>query len=150
METQTLKVQRTIFDLDTMEEVTLVKAVNFEPVGSTQEALVRLGNNANKFLEVINRGLKSEEQASAVSNPSIPWQIEDEDGELSTFEGTPADNKQVNALVLGLAKTVFGYSKDAGTDKKREAKASAIEMIRSNDQIREGLKKNAAAVTVAE
>jgi hypothetical protein len=150
METQELKVQRTVFDLDTMDEVTLQKVGTFKPVETTQEALHRLANDAAKFLAVINRGLKSEEQQAMVDNSTIAWQIEDEEGKLSDFSGTPADSKAVNGLVLNLAKSVFGYSKDATVEVKRGAKESAINMIKSTEAIREGLKRNAAQVSAAE
>ena len=146
---ETLKVQRTIFNLDTMEEVTLVKSIEFNPVKDMQEFVARLGNDTAKILAVVNRGLRSEVQQSAVDNASIAWQAEDEDGKLSEFQGTPADQSGVNNLVLSLAKQVFGYSKDAPVETKRAAKEAAINMIRSNDQIREGLKKNAAATPSA-
>lgn len=141
---ESLKVQRTIFDLNTMEEVTLLKTVEFKPVADAKEALERVGNDTAKFLAIVNRGLRSEVQQSAVDDSGIPWQVEDEDGKLSTFDGTPADQAGVNNLVLSLAKQVFGYTKDAPVEKKRAAKEAAINMIRSNDQIREGLKANAS------
>lgn len=141
---ETLRPQKTMFDLDTMEEVTAVKVIEFKPVADTKEALDRLGNDSAKFLEVINRGLRTEVQESAKADASIPWQVEDEEGKLSPFTGTPANMTGVNQLVLSLAKQVFGYSKDAPLEKKRAAKESAIKMIRESEPIREGLKRTAA------
>ena len=144
-EPKVLNVTRTIFNLDTMEEVLLNKDVTFSPVTTTAEALSRLGGNAEKFLAVINEGLESEARRSAVGDSNIPWLQENEEGEKSQFEGTPADSKAVNGLVLTLAKTIFGYTKDATKDKKRSAKDQAFEMIKSTEAIRNGLKENAAA-----
>lgn len=141
---EVLKPQKTMFDLDTMEEVTAVKVIEFKPVADTKEALERLGNDSAKFLEVVNRGLRTEVQESAKADASIPWQVEDEEGKLTPFTGTPANMAGVNNLVLSLAKQVFGYTKDAKLEAKRAAKESAIAMIRASDQIREGLKKTAA------
>ena len=135
---------RTIYNLDDMEEVTLVKTVpDFVPVDSTQAALHRLGNDAKKFLAVINDGLAAEERNAVADNSEIPWMEEDEEGNQTPFGGTPADGKKVKALILTLAKTIFGYVKGE-KEKNRAAKASALAMIQSNEQIKNGLKNSAA------
>ena len=143
--TKTETVRSTIFDLDSMSEVTLIKTVEFEPVKTTAEALARVGNDAAKFLEMVNSGLRDHVRESAKSDSNIPWLQENEEGETVEFAGTPADSKAVNSLVLTLAKTIFGYSKDSTADQKRKAKDSAMTMIASNEAIRAGLKENAAA-----
>jgi hypothetical protein len=142
---KTIPIQKTLFDLDTMSEVTLFKEVEFTPVTTTEEALKRLGHDAKKFLAVINDGLETETARAARSDSSIPWLSENDEGEKVAFAGTPADSKAVNGLVLNLAKSVFGYTKESEPEAKRAAKQSAIDMITSNEAIREGLKKNAAA-----
>ena len=139
------KVTSTVFDLDSMADVTLFKTIEFTPVTNTKDALERLGNDAAKFLQVINDGLRSHVRESAKSDPNIPWSQEDEEGNVTEFAGTPADTKAVNSLVLTLAKTIFGYTKDASADVKRGAKEKAFEMIRTTEQIKNGLKENAAA-----
>ena len=137
---------RTIYNLDDMEEVTLVKTVpDFVPVDSTQAALHRLGNDAKKFLAVINDGLAAEERNAVADNSEIPWMEEAEDGTQTAFSGTPADGKKVKTLILTLAKTIFGYGdKSQPIEQKRAAKASALAMIQSNEQIKSGLKNSAA------
>lgn len=139
------KVTSSVFDLDSMDDVTLFKEIEFAPVTNTADALARLGNDAAKFLEVINSGLRDHVRESAKSDSSIPWMQEQEDGEPTTFAGTPADSKAVNSLILTLAKTVFKYSKDMTTEQKKAAKASALAMVANNDAIRNGLKESAAA-----
>lgn len=140
-----LRIERSVFDLDTMDEVSLVKVFQFDEVGNPNEALARVGNDSAKFLKIINDGLRAEAKRNAVSDPTIPWKSETEDGKVEDFKGTPADSKKVNALVLTLAKTIFGFGKDMNREQKRTAKDSAMEMIKSNTAIKEGLKKNAAA-----
>ena len=137
---------RSVYNLDDMEEVTLVKSVpDFVPVTSTQEALHRLGNDAKAFLQVINDGLKDQERESVAGNSEIPWMEESEDGTQTAFTGTPADGKKVKTLILTLAKTIFGYGdKSQPIEQKRAAKASALAMIQSNEQIKSGLKNSAA------
>ena len=142
---KTLTPTKTLFDLDTMSDVTLFKSVEFTPVTSTKEALERLQNNAEKFLKVINDGLESEAARAAKEDNSIPWMVENDEGESVAFEGTPADSKAVNGLVLNLAKSVFGYTKESSKDEKRTAKESALQMVKNTPAIVEGLKKNAAA-----
>lgn len=147
-ETAPIKTQRTLFDLDTMEEVLVVKSVPFTNVASTSEALERLGNNAEKFLEVINRGLRAEIANSVVKNEAIPWNVEDEEGKLTPFTGTLVDAKTVNTLALNMAKSIFGYSKEQPIEKRREAKAAALNVIKNTEVIRENFKKQAKEAPV--
>ena len=138
------QVQRTIFDLDSFEEVTLVKTIEFEPVASVQDALVALGNDSAKLLEVINDGLLAEKRRIA-GGEAGDWHTFTDEGEVNgPFTGTPANMKAVNALTLTLAKTVYGFNGDMTKDQKRTAKESARAMIASTPAIREGLKKTAA------
>lgn len=139
-----LRVQRSVFDLDNFEDVTLVKEFQHQEVESVNEALQRVGNNQEKLLAIINEGLKAEARRNEAKNPD-GWRTFNDEGEPNgQFNGTPADSKAVNALVLTLAKTVFGYNKDMNADQKRGAKASAEGMIKNTQAIRDGLKKSAA------
>ena len=145
-------VQDSVFDLDSMERVTLVKPVpEFVPVSSTNDALTRLGNDTARFLRVVNEGLESEEKANVKNDTSIPWQVEEEDGTLSPFEGTPANEIKVNGLILNLAKSCFNYVKNMSPDPakskamKSAAKAAAMDMIKNTPAIVERLKTSAAA-----
>lgn len=145
-------ITKTVFDLDTMDEVTLVKIVpDFVPAENSAEVLARVGNDTAKLLEIMNDGLRSAERAAIETN-SEPWHTYkvDESGEPTDevngeFSGKMADTTKVNSLVLTLAKTVFGYSKSMSKDEKRAAKSSALDMIKSNDAIKTGLQKSAAA-----
>ena len=145
-----LKAQRTVFALETMDEVTLVKVTEFKPVENAKEAMEQLGGDATAFLAVVNDGLRSRAQKSLISNPSIPWMQEDDEGKTSEFSGTVADSKSVNNLVLTLAKTVFGYEKGKPVEEKRAAKESALEFIRNSEQMKAGLQKNAASGSAVE
>ena len=142
---------QTVFDIDTFEDVKLVKAVpDFIPAENTTEVLARVGNDSAKMLELLNAGLKSAERA-AVENDGQPWHtfVLDAEGEPTNevngpFTGTPADSDKVNALVLTLAKTVFGYAKSMPKPEKAAAKVSAMEMIKTTPAIKTGLQKSAA------
>jgi len=144
MPTLKLRIQKGVFDLDAFESVTLVKEVEFAPVESTEAALARLGNDAAKFLAIINEGLEAETRRIAREDTS-DWRTLTDDDEINgAFEGTMADEKAVNALVLTLAKTTFGYSKDADKGIKKAAKQMAMELIAATPVIKEGLRKSAA------
>lgn len=140
-----MKVQDTVFALETMEEITLVKESDFVPVTTAKDALDRLGNDPVAFLAIINDGLESAAKKALKNDSAIAWMQETDDGKLVPFSGTVANMKAVNGLTLTLAKSVFGYTKEASLDEKRAAKASALEMIRTTPAIVAGLQKNAAA-----
>lgn len=144
-------ITKTIFDLSTMDEVTLVKSVpDFIPAENSSEVLARVGNDSAKMLALMNDGLRlaEREAVAANSDPFHTFKL-DESGEPTDevngpFTGIAADSGKVNALTLTLAKTVFAYSKSMTKDEKRAAKTSALEMIRTNDAIKAGLQKSAA------
>ena len=145
METQVLRIQKTVFDLDSRDDVTVVKEVNFTPVESTADALARVGNDAKKFLEIINAGLEDYTRTQAATDSTIAWQTEDEEGAKTPFSGTmltEEKSKQLNANVLNMAKLLFGYAKDmiGGRDAKKAAKAKALDMFLSNPQVIDALK----------
>lgn len=144
-------IQKTVFDLDTMEEVLLVKAVpDFKPAENSHEVLARVGNDSAKMLELLNNGLRLAER-EAVADGKEPWHtfgVNDE-GEYTDevngpFTGTIADSKAVNALKLTLAKTVFGFVKSLSKEEKAMAKSNALEMIKNTPTIKAGLQKSAA------
>jgi len=141
----TITVTSSVFDLDKMDEVSLIKSTEFSPATSAQEAMQRLGNDPEKFLAAINEGLLTQAKQS-LKNDGTPWTAIDEEGKpVGPFSGTPANSKSVNTLVLTLAKTIFGYTKDASVEEKRASKESALEMIRGNEAMKAGLKRSAVA-----
>ena len=143
-ETQTIRVQRTVFDLNDFAEVLLVKETSYTPVESIEAALAAVGNDSAKLLAVVNDGLRAETRRQAASTPEN-WHTFDEEGEINgAFGGVMADVKKVNATVLTLAKNVFGYSKELDKAAKRAAKDAAINLIKGNQVIRDGLTKTAA------
>lgn len=138
-----LTVTASVLDLTTFEDVRVVKQAEFSPVTSVEEALARLANNTEKLLAVINDGLKEEARESLKSDTSKPWRTfkTDDDGEEldelnGEFTGKMAkDPKAVNAFVLNMAKTMYGFEKGAPIEKKREAKEKARNFIKSNPEI---------------
>jgi hypothetical protein len=144
-----LKRQREIFDLNTMDEVLLIKKGTFAQVESLEEAKMRVGGDTEKFLSIINEGLKAEAGRAMVNDPAVPWLVEDEEGNTTPFDGKPADKKIVGGLILNLAKSVFGYAKGLAPAEKKAAKESAMEMIKTNEVMKAGLIKNAAAQSAA-
>lgn len=143
---KTLRVQKQVFDISEFENVTLAKEVPFTPVASVTDALKALGNDNAKLLEVINAGLESEVRENARMN-SEGWRtfIEGTKDLNGPFEGTAADKDDVDANVLTLAKTLYGYNKDLTKEAKRAAKDKAMELIKTTPAIRDGLVANALA-----
>lgn len=135
MEAQEIRTQSSVFDLDSKDYVTLVKVGTFTPVENTKDALERLGNDANKFLAIVNSGLKSY-AIDELRDSDTPWSQEDEEGGLQPFSGSTISEekaKNLNAIVLNMAK-MNGYAKNLAPEKKREIKAAALSMVLSNDQ----------------
>jgi hypothetical protein len=142
---EVLKIQKTVFDLDSKDDVTVIKEVTFTPVESMHQFTERVGNDAKKVLEIINAGLRDYTRESAMDDTSIAWMQEDEDGNKTPFAGsllTEEKTKQLNANILNMAKLLFGYAKDmvGGRDAKKAAKEKAKNMLLDNPQIVEALK----------
>jgi hypothetical protein len=141
---ETLRIQRKQFDLDSKEDVTLIKEVTFEPVTSNAEALARVGNDAKQFLEIVNQGLKDWTREQAAGD-STPWFVEDEDGEKTVYSGSSISeekSKQLALNVLNMAKMLFGYSKSMSRDQKKAAKEKAQSMLLSNPVVVDSLKSS--------
>jgi hypothetical protein len=139
--------QKSLFDLDTMSTLVLVKPYTFTPVSDAKSALERVGNDTFKFLEIINRGLQSFQDEAVKADSAIPWKVEDEEGNLTDFTGTPADDKAVNALVLNMAKASFGYLKAKDADEKRASKQAALDFIKSQPVLIAGMKAQLEGAT---
>jgi hypothetical protein len=134
------KPQKSLFDLDQMATVTLVKPYIFHPVTDAKMALERVQNDSAKFLDILNRGLRNFQDEQVKADANIAWKQEDEEGNLTDFSGTPADDKAVNALVLNMAKASFGYLKAADAEGRKAAKEAALAFIKSQPVLIEGMK----------
>lgn len=148
-----IRVQKTLFDLASFDDVLLVKVGQFEPVSDVKDALVRLNGDTAALNKVINDGLKARAMQDLRSTAD-GWHTfkTDAEGELTDeingpFDGQVADSKKVGNLVLSLAKSVFGFTKSMSKDEKRAAKEQAMEMVKSTPAIRNGLAKTAALST---
>lgn len=149
MEARDIRVQKTLTDLSTLEEVLLVKPGKFMPVADAAEALARLGGDQAALAEVLNDGLEARAKQELRSTPGGWHTFKVEDGELTDeingpFEGQVGDSKKINGLVLQLAKSVYMLDKGMTPEQKKAAKQSARDFIKANAAIREGLSKTAA------
>ena len=140
-----LRRQQSGTDLNTFEDVTLVKVGKFVPVTTLEEAKHRVGGNTEKFISIINEGLEAEAGRELKNDTNVPWQVEDEEGNLSPFSGMLADGKIVGTLILNMAKSIFGYTKESTPDEKKAAKQSAKDLIKNNEVMKNGLVKNAVS-----
>lgn len=137
-------VQRTIFDLDTFTEVTVLHDREAAPeIVSIDQALSLLGNDSKALFAIIQEGLDAE-IGRKVGESVDGWYTKDDEGNAAPFAGTRADTDAVNSLVLTLCKTVFGWNKDLTLDQKKALKAQAMTMIQNTPAIKDGLKKSAA------
>jgi len=141
---RTSNTQKTVFDLGKFDDVKLVKTVTLgAPVTSIQEALARLENDSDALLAVINAGL-DEKTVKAARESNDGWNVEDEEGNLTAYDGKFASEEQqgkkIDAVVLSMAK-VLGYDKSLSAEKKRELKEQARAFIRSNPAIIESMQK---------
>jgi hypothetical protein len=150
MEAQEIRVQKTLTDLATLDDVLLVKSGTFTPVVDAAEALARLGNDSAALQEVINDGLKARAMQE-LRQTAGGWHTfkkddtgEDTDEVNGPFEGQVGDSKKINVLVLTLAKSVFGFEKSMSKEQKAAAKEAARSMIKSTPAIKDGLSKTAA------
>ena len=150
-----LEVRKSVFDLDSKGEVTVVKIGEFSPVSTMEEFVSRLSNNAAAILQIVNDGLEKYTENQITSDAAVPWQLveEDETGAetFAPFTGTlisAEKSKQLGATVINIAKLMFSYAKQmvpGSVEENRKAKAaakqSALEMILSNPAAVESLRK---------
>ena len=150
---QVINVTQKVMDLDTLTELTLVKQFTFTPVADAASALALLGNDAAKFMEIVNAGLKDFQRESVRENAE-PWHTFAKDGETGEesetingpYTGTPVNMETVGPVVLNLAK-MFGFTKGASLEAKRAAKAKAWETIKASPAILDALKPKQAEAT---
>lgn len=131
----TSKVQRTVFDLLSFDDLKLVKTVTLPGKPTTlEEALAAVGNDSERLLNVIHEGLVAETKAAAYESIE-GFCVTNEDGTAGdAYVGKFADEekgKLINNAILSLAK-INGYSKDLGAEKKRELKEKATAFLRDN------------------
>ena len=154
--TQEIKVYRNVFDLDSKDDVSVVKVGTFTPVASMQEFVSHLKNDAGLILRLCNRALAAYAEEQLAADPNVPYmqeQVDETTGVVAyePFSGTllsEEKSKQLNANVVTMAKLLFGYDKTMDADKtknrdlKKEAKGKALDMILSNPAVIEVLKKS--------
>jgi len=131
-----LEVQKVVTLLETMEETTLGKQIEFNEVESVEDALKVLGGNQARLLSVINAGLEEEQKSAARKNVD-GWHTYklnaegDPTDELNgIFNGDIVDSKKVGAMVLNFAK-MFGYSTIKDRDRRRKIKADAAQKVKA-------------------
>ena len=146
-----LRIEKTVFDLDSKADVDLVKVVpDWQGISTVAEFNTRLGADHTKILAVLNKGLREYEAEQLATNSEIPWKVQNEEGELADFSGTPISeekSKQLDQSVLVIARMSFGYAKemipgdvDKNREAKKEAKKKALEFLLSAPAAIESLK----------
>lgn len=148
-ETKKLVVRNQVFDLDTFDDVTLVKEVEFTPIASLKDALAMVGGDESKLMDLLNVGMedKAREVARMDSNGWRTFKKSadgDDTAEINgEFSGTPVDDTDVKALVLTIAKTTGTYG--TTPESRKAAKEAARSIIKNTPVLREGLRTKALA-----
>lgn len=125
-----------IFDLNTFQTVEVVKQAPAQPpVASMAEALSRTNGDETKLVGLINKALE-DLQKQELRDSAEPWMVKDDEGALSAFDGSPADEEAVGALVITMARNLFGLTPQIKGDERRAIKQKALDFIRANEPIR--------------
>jgi hypothetical protein len=132
---ETMKIQKTVFDLTAFAPVLLKKEVPPpEKPQDLESALAAVGNDKEKLLDIIYKGLTSAAREAATNDMS-GFKVVNEDGELGEdYNGKFADEVQgdkINAAILVLAK-LQGYDKSLPPEKKKALKEKAADFLRAN------------------
>ena len=140
---------RQILVLETGDYLDVYKVGSFQPVATSKEALERINNDSNVFLQILNDGLKEHFKKELADDSNVGYVYEDEEGIEAPFVGTQISEeklKQLQANILMNAKLLFGYSKKMSDDPtenrrlKTQAKEKAQEMFLSNPKVVEILR----------
>ena len=131
----TKPIQKTVFDLKLFDDLKIGKTYVVPQTPATiEDALAAVGNDKDKLLEVIGRGLDAHARDLATAD-NTGWKVFGEDGELAEeYSGTFADEskgKKIAAVVLSLAK-MQGYEKSLPAEKKAAIKENVLSMLRAN------------------
>lgn len=141
--------QQTITDLQSFEQITVAKPVEFTPVTTAAEALARLSGNHEMFIGLLNAGLAAQTRNESKNDPN-GWYIVPEGSQSATldydkaesFKGVLGDKELFNAGILNMAKSFFGYSKELSAEDKAKTKQQAIDMVKGNVVLLAGVQKN--------
>lgn len=145
------KTQRTFFNLDTFENVLLVKSFDLPVKPATvQEALELVENNEAALLDLIHSGLCANVRSAAYEN-TVGWYNCDENKEATEpFTGTLASDevsKLIDLAVISNAKLMSGGEfKSLDPAVKKTLKDDARAFIKSNPKIVDSIKRQAAAI----
>ena len=139
---ETLKIQRTVFDLSSFDDVKLVKEVPAPvKVASVEEALAAVGNDTAKLLAVINDGLVSDLREREYNSIAGFLVVDSESGDATETEysGTFADEKKgkaINLMLLSMAKAFSGGMWDSSTREQKKAwKDAALTAVKATPAI---------------
>lgn len=117
------------FDLNKFERVSLEGKFTYVPVTSLEEAMAKVDNDTEKFMDLVNAGLKREQLMDAKASLTL---------------GDPNIVASAKAIMQFAAnfKAVPPYSKIAD---KKEQKKAIFAFIRSNEGLMAALRTIAAA-----
>ena len=136
---------KNVFDLATFDNVKV--GIEFTPtpaLSTMQDALAYLGNDESKIVAAINKLKVEGEEKAALDQPISAFHsfVDDED-ESKGLNGpanvVEAHEDTVNTAVLNIAKQVYGYQRGLGSEHNKAARQKAIDYIRANPAVKDGL-----------
>lgn len=141
-------IRKTVMTAD-LDDVLIGREFSFTPISTPEEASARIGGDPDKFLKVLNAGLRTLERESA-GEAKDGWFIFGEDGKLSdkVASGESAGDPQaINALINNFAKVSTPNWADLKAPQKNDVRDRVRGILKSNPAMLEMLKASAAAPT---
>ncbi len=146
--TENSLIRKTIMTAN-LEDVLIGKTFTFSPVANAEEASSRIGGDSEKFLKVLNAGLRAIERESA-SASNDGWFVFGEDGklsEVSTSGESAGDPTVISALVNNFAKASTPNWSNLTAAEKNAKRDDVRGVFKANPAMLEMLKKSALAAS---
>lgn len=134
--------QKQLFDLDSLQTVTVLKGFTFKPPATLQDAIAMAGGE-ELILSMVKPLLENQAEEKAQSSLD-GWHVLTPEGEMGPlFVGKPANEGKVNQMTNAIAKQAFGLDDATTVEEKQFAKDQAWQLILSTPKLLEALRKNA-------
>lgn len=144
-------IRKTIMTAD-LDDVLIGKEFSFIPVSDPSEASTRIGNDPDKFLKVLNAGLRAiERETASVSNSG--WVKFGEDGKLSAEQvsgESAGDPTAIAAIINNFAKVSTPNWSNLDAAGKNAVRDKVRKLLKENAPMLEMLKQSAAPSDSAE
>ncbi len=131
-----ITVQTQLFDLNTVEYVTVEQKTIYDAITSDEDFKNRIPDDKTR-LELQKLAFETLLRRQIKAKPDGVWMLK---GTETPFSGVSANEEAFNDTVRGLMKS-FDLGPDATVEQKRAARAEVIEIIKASPRIIEKLRK---------